>query len=352
MISYLLSINSSTNINGQVTFSDTALNAGLKQYLYPFGMQMPGREFSQEEYRYGFNGMEKDDEFKGEGNSYDFGARMYDARIGRWLSVDPLGMLFPGESPYMFAGNAPTYFIDPDGNTRVTYLHFQNEDGTETVLFVVDTEDIEMGLAGWPEGDSHLADYDIEEQYYINATDGSFTYTKELHYREESPQRLERWVMGGLDFVSKWEESIKGDGEWQNGGFYLVTEGDATDPTKTKSLSGAEKILADDLLGVLGKSGGKPGIPDMNVKNIVKRLSSVAKEALKHVPDSEYTIPAENPSNMTIPQNKMNDIQIDHVQINDSTTGPLMVPNTSGNRAKKDSTARKLKYYRKDELEN
>ncbi len=43
---------------------------------YSFGMQMPGRQFSGEEYRYGFNGMEKDDELAGEGNSYDFGARM------------------------------------------------------------------------------------------------------------------------------------------------------------------------------------------------------------------------------------------------------------------------------------
>ncbi len=31
-------------------------------------------------YRYGFNGMEKDDEISGSGNSYDFGARTYDPR--------------------------------------------------------------------------------------------------------------------------------------------------------------------------------------------------------------------------------------------------------------------------------
>lgn len=45
---------------------------------YAFGMQMPGRSYQGTGYRYGFNGMEKDDEVKGSGNSYDFGARIYD----------------------------------------------------------------------------------------------------------------------------------------------------------------------------------------------------------------------------------------------------------------------------------
>jgi RHS repeat-associated protein len=76
---------------------------------------MPGREFSQEEYRYGFNGMEKDEEFKGEGNSYDFGARMYDARIGRWLSVDSKSSEYESFSPYGFVLNSPLKYIDGNG---------------------------------------------------------------------------------------------------------------------------------------------------------------------------------------------------------------------------------------------
>ena len=46
-------------------------------------------------YRYGFNGMEMDNEVKGTGNHIDFGARGYDSRIGRWLSVDPLSYRQP-----------------------------------------------------------------------------------------------------------------------------------------------------------------------------------------------------------------------------------------------------------------
>ena len=66
-------------------------------------------------YRYGFNGKENDNEVKGEGNSYDFGERIYDLRIGRWLSVDPLTSKFPNETPYSFAACNPIRLIDADG---------------------------------------------------------------------------------------------------------------------------------------------------------------------------------------------------------------------------------------------
>ncbi len=66
-------------------------------------------------YKYGFNGMEKDDEAKGNGNSLDFGARIYDPRLGRWLSLDPLAAKYPYASPYNFALNTPVQAKDPDG---------------------------------------------------------------------------------------------------------------------------------------------------------------------------------------------------------------------------------------------
>lgn len=76
---------------------------------------MPGREFSSSNYRYGFNGKENDSVAKGIGNQLDFGNRIYDPRIGRWLSLDPLQNKYPGLSPYGFAANNPIYLIDPDG---------------------------------------------------------------------------------------------------------------------------------------------------------------------------------------------------------------------------------------------
>ena len=56
----------------------------------PFGVQLDGRTITSEDYRYGFQGQEMDDEVKGiKGSSYDFGARMYDTRLGRMFSSAP-----------------------------------------------------------------------------------------------------------------------------------------------------------------------------------------------------------------------------------------------------------------------
>lgn len=77
---------------------------------------MPGRTFvGADGYRYGFNGQEKDDEAKGTGNSYDFGARIYDPRLGKFFSTDPLIKSFAFNSSYLFAGNSPIQAIDYNG---------------------------------------------------------------------------------------------------------------------------------------------------------------------------------------------------------------------------------------------
>jgi len=80
-----------------------------------FGMEMPGRIFSSPGYRYGYNGMEKDNELKGNGNSLDYHARIYDPRLGRWLSNDPSQAKYPNLSPYNYCFNNPIRFIDPNG---------------------------------------------------------------------------------------------------------------------------------------------------------------------------------------------------------------------------------------------
>ena len=81
-----------------------------------FGSPMPNRSFSASSYRYGYNNMEKDDEIKGSGNSLDFGARIYDSRLGRWLACDALFQKYPFISPYNANQNSPILFRDVDGN--------------------------------------------------------------------------------------------------------------------------------------------------------------------------------------------------------------------------------------------
>lgn len=76
---------------------------------------MPGRSLSLSNYRFGFNGKEKDNEIKGDGSWQDYGMRSYDSRLGRFPSLDPLAKKYPELTPYQFASNCPIRFIDIDG---------------------------------------------------------------------------------------------------------------------------------------------------------------------------------------------------------------------------------------------
>jgi len=58
---------------------------------------------------------------KGEGNQQDYGMRIYDTRLGRFLSVDPLAFSFPWYSPYHYAGNTPIQAVDLDGSEPKGY---------------------------------------------------------------------------------------------------------------------------------------------------------------------------------------------------------------------------------------
>ena len=83
---------------------------------YPYGMMMPDMDWSSENpYRLGFQGQERDDELKGEGNSWTFRYRMHDPRIGRFFSVDPLTRKYPYYSPYQFSGNKLIHKIEYEG---------------------------------------------------------------------------------------------------------------------------------------------------------------------------------------------------------------------------------------------
>ncbi|TDX02075.1 RHS repeat domain-containing protein [Dinghuibacter silviterrae] len=88
------------------------------QDYYPFGSLMPGRNMALTGtglYRYGFNGKENDNDVKGEGDQQDYGMRIYDPRVGRFLSGDPMAAQFPDLSPYQFASNRPIQGVDLDG---------------------------------------------------------------------------------------------------------------------------------------------------------------------------------------------------------------------------------------------
>ncbi len=81
----------------------------------PFGVELDGRTVSLDEYRFGFQNQEKDNELKGKGNSVNFEYRIHDSRVGRFLSVDPLSPKYPYNSTYAFSENRLIDGIELEG---------------------------------------------------------------------------------------------------------------------------------------------------------------------------------------------------------------------------------------------
>jgi RHS repeat-associated protein len=82
-----------------------------------YGVELAGWGYVNiDSYRYGFNGKELDqDGMGGGGSTYDYGFRIYNPALGKFLSVDPLAQSYPWYTLYQFAGNTPIGAIDLDG---------------------------------------------------------------------------------------------------------------------------------------------------------------------------------------------------------------------------------------------
>ncbi|MEZ5045302.1 MAG: RHS repeat-associated core domain-containing protein [Saprospiraceae bacterium] len=81
--------------------------------------------------RYQYNGKELTEDLGLNWN--DYGARWYDAAVGRWNSVDRFAELYSSHSPYNYVLNSPSNAVDPDGNLVIFINGFtphKNEQGT------------------------------------------------------------------------------------------------------------------------------------------------------------------------------------------------------------------------------
>jgi RHS repeat-associated protein len=97
-------------------------------------------------YRYGFNGKELDNEPSGTGNQYDYGFRIYNPRLGRFFSVDPLMQSYPYFSPYQFSGNMPIAAIDIDGLEQYVIIHHKDNTGKTNLITITTARDNEGNL--------------------------------------------------------------------------------------------------------------------------------------------------------------------------------------------------------------
>ncbi|WP_299432244.1 RHS repeat-associated core domain-containing protein [uncultured Aquimarina sp.] len=140
---------------------------------YPFGMPMPGRSLSGAEgYRYAYQGQEVDPET----GKPAFQLRLWDARIGRWLTTDPAGQY---ASPYMAMGNNPIIRVDPDGGYDDTVYTYGDQsvevnDGIDKTIEVNEAQFLEALMWGsiinnqqvtkwWRYGSAWLYESDYQE---------------------------------------------------------------------------------------------------------------------------------------------------------------------------------------------
>jgi RHS repeat-associated protein len=103
-------------------------------------------------YRYGLNGKENDDDVKGIGLQQDYGMRIYDPRVGKFLSVDPLTRSYAELSPYQFASNTPIAAVDIDGQEAGVPLNGVGWSGTQMSNYFDNQQGRKVWLQAMGEG--------------------------------------------------------------------------------------------------------------------------------------------------------------------------------------------------------
>lgn len=281
-------------------------------------MLIQERSYSSPAYRYGFNGMEKDDEVKGEGNSYDFGARMLNPRVGRWFKTDPILQKYPYDSPYMFSGNSPISIMDPDGERKKKVTKIFNLQG-ELIgekISIVDYSFIKKTVYSECSfsGDAQISyDYydSIDLEFQVQDNNGMILSAEIVERDILGEKRIDKAHPLFADLHSNAlaledEYNLMGDGDtWGAGGVdFYSTKGEGSGII-AKDRSKVDYTNGDDLIAFLSTGGGlgRPGrknttphpdrvAPDSKVLKIFKKLKdqvSKGKKTNKYIEEGVKT---------------------------------------------------------------
>jgi RHS repeat-associated protein len=181
-------------------------------------MVMPGRKFSAttaKNYRFGFNGKENDNEVKGEGGQVDYGMRIYDPRLAKFLSVDPLQEEYSELTPYQFASNRPIDGVDLDGEEWLPAIKWLEK----RILGSNHIEKIEAGFikrgAELVIGTLHGVKEEIKNLPQINPATGGVSYAridpKNFQKSKEMLESIGKAIVD--DYVGLFNRAANGDDE-------------------------------------------------------------------------------------------------------------------------------------------
>ncbi len=188
-------------------------NGAIEQvnHYYPFGGMMGESENLVSSQRYKYNGKELD---RTHGlDWYDYGARMYDPALARWMAPDPLAEKYYGVSPYAYCHDNPINAIDPDGRDD-----FFDENGkfikktkTGDNIMVRSGDDKYVNFASVDFGKRHDALIGIGS-YYLSQVDHDFSLNVES--------------TGGDNPLEAGVANIEGTGKY----FILIDQGGKVNP--------------------------------------------------------------------------------------------------------------------------
>ncbi|HKO79596.1 MAG TPA: RHS repeat-associated core domain-containing protein, partial [Chitinophagaceae bacterium] len=240
---------------------------------YPGGMLLPGRTYNTGNYAYGFNGKRKDNEMYGEGNAYDFGERIYDPRIVKWLSVDPLQQKLPALSPYNYCYNNPIRFFDPDGRLGIeVQVKYNAETKKYTILKITFTDDLEPRAA--PYGSFGVDWFDYIAVYDNPAgnpelANSSLTPLFHVHGDKRTNTLVE----------AKWYAKLKvDDGPFENeGGGIIFTSQEPNGSEETRHGRYADGQNTIDGLMAMANGGGKLAGQEFEKKGLLEILDKVGE---------------------------------------------------------------------------
>jgi RHS repeat-associated protein len=152
---------------------------------YPFGEKLPTRDNITGNYRYAYQGQELD----GETGMEAFQLRLWDGRLGRWLSPDPAGQY---ASPYLGMGNNPVSRIDPDGGSD--YPERDGYSSGET----------------WNDADGS---WEWNGSSWIGQNGTTSNWLSQIYVTNKQPEMLSQW---NPDFFQRWgmSENILAQGSY------------------------------------------------------------------------------------------------------------------------------------------